>query len=215
MKKTIKWQNWHDPFAEYDEWVNYNGQNWHDPFNGEPEEEAALPGAGKGVVRKFYNTAGGMIPEEVYGHLLKNFNLWIAHTNFRINKEIGELIAGIDGVEMFDYVTAYRFRVGIGQNFNTLNVKLDVQELLDAHQSKENEYNPKNTTLSEIALSRLSSVKDVYVKRGGYWSILVLPNGETEGSQAASKAKYDETVCIFDEVAEFVGGVVITSHDRR
>jgi hypothetical protein len=64
----------------------------------------------------------GILPYNSANICLKNFNLWIGHTNFSISASIANIIESTDGVETLDVFTRYRFRIGIGKVFSDSSV---------------------------------------------------------------------------------------------
>jgi len=83
-------------------------------------------------------TPMGILPYNSANVCMKNFNLWIAHTNFTISTNIANLIENTDGVETLDVFTRYRFRIGIGQAFTDSDVMRHINHILYEYI---NEYN--------------------------------------------------------------------------
>ena len=57
----------------------------------------------------------------------KIFNFWTGHTSFSISGPIAAQMEGIEGVEVLDIYTRYRFRVGVGKLFRGNEVMSSVQ----------------------------------------------------------------------------------------
>jgi hypothetical protein len=59
-----------------------------------------------------------------------DFNTWIAHTNFRLDKKDAITCSAIPGVEYFNFVTPYRFQVCIGKLFCGEDVRQQIKNKL-------------------------------------------------------------------------------------
>lgn len=122
QEPLIIWQKWIDPFGseqEEVEWNNYDKEN--DDSNDDDEAdydnlEEILDQQPKEKIRVIYSPMG-LIPYNEYTASGKIFNFWVGHTNFTITKEIVDIMDGIDGIEILDVFTRYRFRIGIGKCF--------------------------------------------------------------------------------------------------
>jgi hypothetical protein len=54
-----------------------------------------------------------------YALNLKTFNFWTGHTNFRITRDIAQIVENTNGVEVLAIVSPYRMHVGVGKMFNS------------------------------------------------------------------------------------------------
>jgi hypothetical protein len=75
-----------------------------------------------------YLTPQGAIPIFEHSSHDKVFDLWVGHTNFTITEQIAKIIECVDGVEILDVFTPYRFRLGFAKLFDSLNVKKNIQD---------------------------------------------------------------------------------------
>jgi hypothetical protein len=100
---------------------------WNDPFYVEKPElsEDQIDYKGKILV-----TPMGFIPIGEYAVPSKNFNLWLADTNFDIDNEVIDAVKTMPGVETLDVLTRYKMRVGIGKTFDEDDVKYFIQSVL-------------------------------------------------------------------------------------
>lgn len=81
-------------------------------------------------------TPMGIIPMDETTACTKIFKFWIGHTNFNISEKINNLIENVNGVEILDIFTRYRFRIAIGQAFKDREVMQAIQEKIYESQSE-------------------------------------------------------------------------------
>ena len=60
----------------------------------------------------------------------KMFNFWTGHTNFSITPDVAVKIEKIEGIEVLDILTRYRFRIGIAKLFRDRNVMNKIQDIV-------------------------------------------------------------------------------------
>jgi len=75
-------------------------------------------------------TPMGILPYNSANICMKNFNLWLGHTNFSLSSTIASLLESVDGVETLDIFTRYRFRIGVGKAFTDSVVMRDINTRL-------------------------------------------------------------------------------------
>ena len=148
-EKKVAWERWQDPFdIPNDEEEESFGESI-------PYEDSKRPM--KGVV-----TQMGVMPITEYSMPSRVFNFWIGHTNFSINKDIHKIIDNIEGVETLDVFTRYRFRIGIGKLFRSIDVRRAIDKgLHDYHDAKDKKIDIKDEQGSPTA-----NIKDLL--RGTY-----------------------------------------------
>lgn len=127
MEAIISFEKWKDPFeldeididggeTEYDEdEVDFDDHMEHGPME--------QPKPNKPV--RCLMTPSGPMPVPDAG-LTTEWNLWMAHTNFRFTEDIVELIENVDGVEAIDICTPYRMRIGFAKLFRANVVMGDI-----------------------------------------------------------------------------------------
>ena len=154
-KRKIVWEKWMDPYGE-----NIENEEWPGAFgtfesdavlekikqmeeNGSSEEDwneleydmmegkADIPQPIPSKPMKLLATPMGVVPLTEYSTPSRVFNFWVAHSNFRITKEIQDLLDNTDGVEILDVFTPYRWRIAIGKAFNSQEVKENIMRNLD------------------------------------------------------------------------------------
>ena len=141
---SIVWQKWTDPFLDGDithstpedfiqqpEYIDdINEHQDDDILNIEDDQTHKKE-------MKVVLTPLGIIPYDETTSIGYAFNLWIGHTNFDLSTKVSNIIEKTNGVETLDVFTRYRFRIGIGQLFNSAdvmsNITHDVYEYLDAN----------------------------------------------------------------------------------
>lgn len=123
----IHWQKWEDPFDN--EEVQAVLEKLKGGEDGETEETAK-------PVAVITHPVFGIVP--VTNHLQpgKTFNFWIGYTNFKITYEIGKIIEETLGVEVLEFLSPYRFRVGIGHLFQDRNVFGEIQAAIKKKRGK-------------------------------------------------------------------------------
>lgn len=122
-KPEIKFEKWKDPYGENIRDVEMPGfslprvkKEFGDGYEEDSPEsdDEQLPN----MPLRFMPTSMGAIPMTEYTQPSKVFNFWVGHTNFSITEEIYDLVEKVDGVEILDIFTRYRFRIGIGKLFS-------------------------------------------------------------------------------------------------
>lgn len=137
IKPLIVWQKWVDPFgAENDEtkWNDYDKEE--DPEYDEYGEniDQIIDKIPKEKVKVIYSPMG-LIPYNEHTASSKIFNFWVGHTNFTITKEIVDTIESVDGIEILDVFTRYRFRIAIGKCFEDSDVMSSVSNTIYGYMS--------------------------------------------------------------------------------
>lgn len=62
--------------------------------------------------------------------LMSRFDCWIGHTNFNITTSIKNKLNEVDGIEVLNVVSRYRFFIGIGKMFQFSDVRKDIEETI-------------------------------------------------------------------------------------
>lgn len=137
--KIILWQKWIDPYepptddgkvlADLSEEELDDSAHWDsyvegiDEQNPEDKNQVLFHSSTKAIM-----TPMGMIPVHEKTACTKIFKFWIGHTNFNITSDVALAIEKIEGVEVLDIFTRYRFRIAIGKAFKDRNVMQTIQE---------------------------------------------------------------------------------------
>lgn len=120
----IIWEKWIDPFGhDLDEskWNDYDDSDDSEYLQAEMVKNLPKP-------VKVISSPMGLIPYNEHTASSKIFNFWIGHTNFNLSKPVIDLIEKIDGIEILDIFTRYRFRIGIGKCFKDNEVMDDIKQ---------------------------------------------------------------------------------------
>jgi hypothetical protein len=119
-KPKIIWEKWLDPYG-FDEYnIDYENDNSIDT----DIEYAQKP-------NKVLATTMGIIPYNEKTDCCKIFNFWIGHTNFNLSNKIASIISEINGVEVLDIFTRYRFRAAFGKAFIDRDVMNEINTTIN------------------------------------------------------------------------------------
>lgn len=148
-KKYIAWEKWRDPYG-----TNWEEQEWPGAFGEFDDDEDSFPELGRGT--RVMQTPLGFIPLVEESTPEKVFNFWTGYTNFSITNKVCSIIESVEGVEILNIFTRYRFRIGIGKLFKDHEVMDGINRRIAAYlELKEN--NPCQLKLSgEISRKRAS-----------------------------------------------------------
>lgn len=209
MERKIIWEHWIDPFRENED---EEGTDYEPNKSYQDDEEEELIGK---IITKEKSTNKplsvimspilGAVPVMAHSIPSKNFNFWVGHTNFDITPMEKQVIETCPGVETFDLLTRYRFRVGIGKVFDSPSVKVMIQEMLCP---KQQELDPQIIEQIESTKKQLSDHK--------YWLIFVTPNGKM--SQLTSDEFNDDfkaSYMAYKNTCSKVSGILLTSWDQK
>ena len=131
IEKKIVWEKWKDPYDETDEWFPKESKEPEEApedksFDDEEELVFEQP-------MQLLMTNMGMIPFGGMNNtppIGKIFNFWTGHTSFSISSQIASQMELVEGVEVLDIYTRYRFRVGIGKLFKDREVMNAIQQVI-------------------------------------------------------------------------------------
>ena len=127
-EKNIVWEKWKDPYDDRDEWFpridnkKIEKEEEEEEFSEEDIVFEQLP--------QILMTNMGMVPLDRPPSIGKIFNFWTGHTSFSISGPIAARIESVEGVEILDIYTRYRFRVGIGKLFKDREVMNAIQQAI-------------------------------------------------------------------------------------
>lgn len=79
-------------------------------------------------------------------NIIQNFDCWIGHTNFDITQDIKDSLDTIQGVELMNIMSRYRFFIGIGRMFEFKNVRRLIENTLikENFENDNNEHKQEN-----------------------------------------------------------------------
>ena len=128
ISKKIVWEKWKDPYAQEDNWFPEEQESENELYlfdTGDMEEEEGIPKALKLLLS---NVETPQVDPNA--HIYRMFNFWTGHTSFSITAPIATRIEKIEGIEVLDILTRYRFRVGIAKLFRDREVMSAIQEVI-------------------------------------------------------------------------------------
>jgi hypothetical protein len=148
----IIFEPWKDPLLSIAQRSNDDdpSDNEYEEIRGEFSDEEAPQQSGPSPVLM---TPMGIIPINPQSVASRNFNFWIAHTNFPLNARCMQVFTNAPGVEILRIFTPYRAWFAIGKAFDVTEVKNNLEKvLIEAVTPKAK--TPSATTGPEWALVR-------------------------------------------------------------
>lgn len=152
MQKIIQWDKWEDPLIEITELDSFKDE----------EEQDRLNYKGSIILSPF-----GLIMNKV-------FNFWIMHTNFKINREVYNILNNFDGVETFNVLSPYRASLSFGKVFDEKEVMNNIEKVLCHKEVKSSK------------IDNIKMLKESLSKKYKFWCIIINNKNEIEtfGSEA-------------------------------
>ncbi len=175
MKRKIKWQRWDNPV--------------HEDEDGD-----------KSLVRV---TPFGIDSIRLNASAKNALRFYVGNTNFDIDDEVRATIKDVEGVEIFNLFSPYRFRVCVGAAFNAKSVLRKITSALCLV------YKAPFMT-DEIFVSIMQQRVSLEYK-GDPWIIYVLPNGKFETYATANRSEYEAEVRNYTAARASIGGTLILS----
>ena len=130
ISKKIVWEKWKDPYNEEDNWFPEEKESENELylFDTEGMEDMEEEGIPKALKLLLSNVGAPQVDPNA--HIYRMFNFWTGHTSFSITAPIATRIEKIEGIEVLDILTRYRFRVGIAKLFRDREVMSAIQEVI-------------------------------------------------------------------------------------
>ena len=81
---------------------------------------------------ELHETESLILPKNFYEtvSLMSRFDCWIGHTNFNITNSIKNKLNEVDGIEVLNIISRYRFFIGIGKMFEFTEVRKDIEKTI-------------------------------------------------------------------------------------
>jgi CRISPR/Cas system-associated exonuclease Cas4 (RecB family) len=143
-----------------------------------------------GESKKYTLTSFGLHEVDDALHPLREFQVWIADTNFGLTNKQVKLASRINGVEIFKPITRYKFLVAVGKLFDFSEVRVDIEYLL-LNKHKLNIL--MRYAGNEELKNTISEIKKL-VDGQNVWAAYIMPNGKFElaiGTDPLFKEKCD------------------------
>lgn len=148
------------------------------------------------------STPFGIVPLTDMNSPSKVFNLWLGHTNFRVSETVAKTIEAVDGIEILNVFSPYRFMVGFGKLFKAPYCMYNICKALKIENSK--------YSLNEPYQEKLDQVKQK-AQKYNFWIIYVSPNGEISCVHSDIKSStFEEQELIYKKTYDLVGGRLLT-----
>ena len=120
---------------------------------------------------QYIQTSQGVLPLVTGNVASLSFNLWIAHTNFKMTFDLKDFINSIEGIESFELISPYRWRFSVARMFDENLVKKIIEDKVTTYVRNlfiENEYN--------ISVEKIDIIKSELSKKYKFWAILIKKN---------------------------------------
>lgn len=170
MKKQIVWVSQHLELNPRSGKLSYTDESedipYTDEYEGIQEDQEA---------QDLIATPFGLWRIDDTMNPLKQFKLWMGHTNFSIGEKARRFIANIPGVEVLYVLTRYRFIIGVGELFDIRDVRTAIEDGLCENQTNQID-SIKNSDIKAKALELVKKEK-LETKKG---AIYIFPNGNIE-----------------------------------
>lgn len=81
---------------------------------------------------ELHETESLIVPKNFYEtvSLMSRFDCWIGHTNFNITNSIKNKLNEVDGIEVLNIISRYRFFIGVGKMFEFTEVRKDIEKTI-------------------------------------------------------------------------------------
>jgi len=159
LDKKIAWERWDEDVIQQEIVEEF----YDDEESDEEVLEDALNFLEK--IPSLVTTPMGMFQLHDKMSILNQFDCWMGYTNFDITNSVKDTLEKVEGVELLNIMTRYRFFLGVGKMFNFSEVRRAIESLLC--ESEIDEYSKESVS---IIRDNISSDK--------YWAIFVTKSGE-------------------------------------
>lgn len=194
IEYKIHWQKWRDPLYIDEKELGEEFAFAKDTFRSSGSFKGQYLAGPLGLIPLHEGNRPGVL-----------FNFWRADTNFRITNRMVEIINWVDGVESFNEMTPYRFRISVAKLFEEDSVKQQIDKQLLEHLKKRDM--PKNVVDAQKWESILNS-------RYKYWAIIIQNSGKQFIFGDDEKSIVKDKVGIFKKVHNDVLEVIY-SWDKK
>lgn len=174
-ERTILWHRWLDPLAalahshddEDEDEFSAEAQASADSFLEDDDEHYDTPT--NGPIGPCIVGPQGIIPLHESNLPGKLYCMWLGHTNFDLTGPVTQAIAKVEGVEILDIFTRYRFRVAVGKAFASRTVQKAIEAAVCLP-----------SVSKATAEGRFSPLRKLLSKNYKHWAIYVMKNNKVE-----------------------------------
>jgi hypothetical protein len=207
----ISWKKWIDPLgrnANESDYMPEENVKYHD-INDTDEEEWKDEKEGPDSHIPVVITPLGMIPLKSFNNPARTFNFWLGETNFSINTKVVDILQRIPGVEILDVFTRYKFRISVGNNFKSEEVRRNIEVALGAIRPQ-NISNKSDMELTPEIDLKIKQTIQLQLTQYPHWAIYVFPNGQIDYTFSKDESEdFKEKLELYNETKKMVGGKVI------
>ena len=147
------------------------------------------------VMKKIVQTPLGYFDISNQLNPLKNYQLWIMHSNFNLSVNVLSVLSKLPGIELVKPYGRYRCIIGIGKLFSFREVRLLIEKTFCA------------SVLPEALTKAIDECKQYK-----YWGVCMMPNGYIEKVHTESLTPSFEATLVEFKEAEKMEALVYT-HD--
>jgi hypothetical protein len=176
MNRKITWEKWIEPEIKTER---------------EEEENMNMP---------VLFTTLGYITQKLYAGHKNDIKFWVGNTNFNITQTEGHIINQTPGVEIFNVMTRYKFRISAGKSFRAS----DVREAIEINLGCQNKFNMKEENLYSLKAAQLT-----LRQQNIPWLIFILPNGKFEWYQNKDSKTFNEVLLKYKDAENLIPGHLI------
>ena len=162
IDKKIAWERWDEDVIEQE-----IVEDFYEQYEDEEDKEMAEDALSfLDKIPSLVTTPMGMYQLHDKMNVMNQFDCWMGHTNFDITKSVQSKVEKIEGVELLNVMSRYRFFIGLGKLFNFSDVRKSIEEALcDPFE------------MDEDVTETVKMIRDI-VSEDKFWTIFVSREGD-------------------------------------
>jgi hypothetical protein len=162
IDKKIAWERWDEDVIEQE-----IVEDFYEQYEDEEDQEMAEDALSfLDKIPSLVTTPMGMYQLHDKMNVMNQFDCWMGHTNFDITKSVQSKVEEIEGVELLNMMSRYRFFIGLGKLFNFSDVRKSIEEALcDPFE------------MDEDVTETVKMIRDI-VSEDKFWTIFVSLEGD-------------------------------------
>jgi len=168
LHKKIAWERWDEDVIEQE-----IAEEFYSSQPDEEDEDGVMQDAIMFLekIPSLVTTPMGMYQLHDKMSIMNQFDCWMGYTNFDITESVKETIENIEGVELLNIMTRYRFFLGVGKLFDFPDVRREIEKSLRGDSS------PDDDTADDDTEEVVEMIRD-NISTDRYWAIFVCKSGE-------------------------------------